>query len=241
MKGEKILWILIYKVYGIVMYGLNNQDFILKKENMLLVLDGCSESIYSEVGTRLFAQLFASLKDFDKADLFEKNVNFTFDKLIKQCKEWFQSKDEYENFINNNLLFTILACFKQSDKFIVKVFGDGYIVTQNYQDNVSYITLSYGVVTHRGKQPPYYSYKYCDVKLDCIDEYKFKTFIFDTKKFKRVGVATDGIKPIAIGAVKDFDKEIVNDNSEAGKYIIKKNKNSFTDDVTIGILSNGGI
>ena len=54
-------------------------------------------------------------------------------------------------------------------------------------------------------------------------------------------MATDGIKPIAIGAVKDFDKEIVNDNSEAGKYIIKKNKNSFTDDVTIGILSNGGI
>ena len=38
--------------------GLNNQDFGLETSRMVMVLDGCSEAKYSEVGTRLFGQLF---------------------------------------------------------------------------------------------------------------------------------------------------------------------------------------
>lgn len=221
--------------------GLNNQDFIFKNDNMLLVLDGCSEAIYSEVGTRTFAQYFQTLENFDNVDYFEKNVNATFDKIIKQTKEWFKEKDEFEEFIKNNYLFTILACFKKDDSFIVKVFGDGYIVTQNLLDKVSYIALSYGVVTEKGKQPPYFVYKYCDVDLECIDEYKFKTFKFDAKAFKKVGIATDGIKPIAVGAIRTFDNNIIEDSGdEECKYVIQKNRQQFYDDCTIGILSNGG-
>lgn len=221
--------------------GLNNQDFILKNDNMLLVLDGCSEAIYSEVGTRTFAQYFQTLDNYDEVDYFEENVNIVFEKIIRQAKEWFKDKDKFEEYIQRNYLFTILACFKKKNSFIIKVFGDGYIITHNIFDRVSYIALPYGVVTEKGKQPPYYAYKYCDVDLECIDEYKFKTFIFDTKMFKSVGIATDGIKPIAIGSIKAFDNKIIDGSSdEECKYLLQKNRQKFHDDCTIGILNNGG-
>ncbi len=211
--------------------GKNNQDFVIKEKNMVLVLDGCSESNYSEVGTRLFGQYFKTLNDYDSEEKFEKNVNLTFEKMIEQIKQWYPTQQKLEDFIRENLLFTILACFEKEDKWIVKIFGDGYIVTQNIIDEVSYIALSYG------DAPPYFAYKYCNIKLGCINQYKFKTFIFDNKKFKKVGVATDGIKPIARGTLNQMDSMIVNNsNNEECKYFIKKNRNYFNDDVTIGIL-----
>ena len=106
--------------------GLNNQDFILKNDNMLLVLDGCSEAIYSEVGTRTFAQYFQTLDNYDEVDYFEENVNIVFEKIIRQAKEWFKDKDKFEEYIQRNYLFTILACFKKKNSFIT--YGYYYLV-----------------------------------------------------------------------------------------------------------------
>ena len=57
--------------FGHFTRGLNNQDFGIETSRMLLILDGCSGAKYSEVGTRLFAQLFSRKEEFDNLEKFE--------------------------------------------------------------------------------------------------------------------------------------------------------------------------
>lgn len=89
-----------------------------------MVLDGCSEAKFSEAGTRLFSQLFRTIEDYDKVEKFEDNVKITFDRIMSQLSKWYKTQEEIEDFIMENLLFTIVACFKKEDSYIVKIFGD---------------------------------------------------------------------------------------------------------------------
>lgn len=215
--------------------NMNNQDFFVEKENMKLVLDGCSSAKFSELGTRLFCQLFLTNNECNNVDKFEENVEKTFEKLIEQLRVWYPEQENLEDFIFNNLLFTILGCFKTEDEYIVKAFGDGFIVTQNILDQISYIRLSYG------RTPPYYAYKYCDIENKSIKEYKFKTFYFKRKIFKKVGVSTDGISPIAERNLKDFDNMIIKNAKDAAcEMLIKTERGLFQDDVTIAIFDEDG-
>ena len=72
--------------FGHFTEGLNNQDFGMETSRMLLILDGCSGAKYSEVGTRLFAQLFSRKEEFDSVDKFEDNVKSVFESLIEMMK-----------------------------------------------------------------------------------------------------------------------------------------------------------
>lgn len=223
--------------FGHFQDDINNQDFALEKANMILILDGCSvdeygRSLNSEVGTKLFSQLLLTLPDVENVEKFEENVKKTFDRLIGQLKVFYPNSNELEDFIMNNLLFTIIACFNTKDAYIVKTFGDGYIVTQNMLDKISYIRLYYE------KTPPYFAYKYSlDEGLKKFSDYKFKEFIFSKEKFKRVGIATDGIKPIAKGEVKGFDESILNNfNIKSSEMIIRLSRQKFYDDISFGIF-----
>lgn len=212
---------------------LNNQDFGIESPRMLLILDGCSGSKYSEVGTRLFAQLLSRKEDWDNLEIFEENVKSVFDDLIKKMGDYYPVYEDLKNeFIMENLLFTIIACFQTEDKYIVKLFGDGYVITQNIQGSVSYIKFSYG------KCPPYFAYKYCDLQDDYgtnFKDYKFKTFSFDKSIFPKVAIATDGIMPIAIGNVKVADNYMIDGNEALIRLAINNQRQSFDDDMTIGI------
>ncbi len=110
--------------YGHFTDSINNQDYAYETPNFILVLDGCSESKYSEAGTRLFTQLFTTLKNYEKEEKFEENVKITFERLIKQLTSWFKDEDELQDFIMENMLFTILGCFKKDNEYVVKLFGD---------------------------------------------------------------------------------------------------------------------
>ena len=79
--------------FGHFTKGLNNQDFGIETPRMLLVLDGCSGAKYSEVGTRLFAQLLLRKEDFDNYEKFEENVKLIFEKIIKKVKEDYPNRD----------------------------------------------------------------------------------------------------------------------------------------------------
>lgn len=236
--------------FGHFTKGLNNQDFGIEMPRMLLVLDGCSDAKFSEVGTRLFAQLFSRKEECDNVERFEQNVKEVFEDVIEiMGKYYIPQKDvnkegtNQENttndaleqdFIMENLLFTIIACFKTEDKYIVKLFGDGYIITQNFKGCISYMRFSYG------KCPPYYAYKYCSnlksTVYPNIKDYQFKTFEFDRKTFTMVGIASDGIMPIAKGEVPIIDRLIPNQNELQLEVAIKSKRQSFFDDVTIGIF-----
>lgn len=212
--------------------GLNNQDFGIETPRMLLILDGCSDAKYSEVGTRLFAQLFSRREEFDSLEKFEENVKNTFDEIILMIEKYYPTRKELEmEFIMENLLFTIIACFKTEDKYIVKLFGDGYIVTQNKSGLVSYMKYSYG------KCPPYFAYRYCECfENEDFKNYQFKTFYFDNKIFPKICIATDGIMPIAKGDVEGVDNFLFEGNEEYVNATINTEKQSFFDDITLGIF-----
>lgn len=211
---------------GHYLNGINNQDFYLREDNLKLLMDGCSDGKFSEVGTRLFYQFFSALEDRLDAEKFEENVKTVFTKMMKFFSE--TGKEDATKFIVDNMLFTIIACFEFEDKFVVKYIGDGYIITVNSADMVSYIRLSYG------KTPPYYAYNF--LSANTYDkELGFKTFSFDKAEFKNVGIASDGIAPIVEKKVTDdFQKIILGiETRYTPEGIIKSNHSSFFDDVTI--------
>lgn len=218
--------------FGHFTQGLNNQDFGIETPRMLLVLDGCSGAKYSEVGTRLFAQIFSRKEEYDNHEKFESNVKEVFDELIGMMAKYYTTKEELENdFIMENLLFTIIACFETEDKYIVKLFGDGYVITQNKLGCFSYMKFSYG------KFPPYFAYKYCsDMKFQ---NYQFKTFEFDKDVFQNIGIGSDGVMPMAKGDVKGVDNLILKRNEIMLKNALCGQRQSFYDDVTIAMFEGG--
>lgn len=211
---------------------LNNQDFGIETPRMLLVLDGCSGAKYSEIGTRLFAQLFERKEEFDSLEKFEDNVKSVFEDIIEFGKKYYPNKEDLENeFIMENLLFTIIACFNTEDKYIVKFFGDGYIFSQNNQGCISYMKLKYGDC------PPYLAYKYVKSMEETeFGKNEFKTFEFPKSIFPAVGIATDGISPITKGDIGDIDNFIIGKNEAFVELSIKSNRQKFYDDVTIAVF-----
>lgn len=209
----------------------NNQDYFYETPRMLLVLDGCSSGKYSEVGTRLFTQLFSRKEENDSVEKFESNVKEVFDELVEMMRKYYPDQESLENeFIMENLLFTIIACFDCEDKFIVKMFGDGYIITQNEWNHLSYMKFSYG------KCPPYFAYKYCEhLTPNIFKNYEFKTFEFDKKTFKSVGIASDGILPIVKGSAQ-MDTYILKKDCVGLQMAIRMQNQAFADDVTIAIF-----
>lgn len=215
--------------FGHFTQNINNQDFAYETPRMLLILDGCSGAKYSEVGVKLFTQLFSRKEENDSVEKFENNVKEIFDGLIEKMREYYPNQQELEeDFIMENLLFTIIACFELEDKYVVKMFGDGYIVTQNIYDNISYMRFSYGSC------PPYFAYKYCE-QTGFFKKYNFKTFEFEKKFFKNVGIASDGIMPIAKGEI-NIDKGISYNSQKKIELEIQHNHEKFFDDVTIAFF-----
>lgn len=212
--------------FGHFTQGLNNQDFGIESSDMLLILDGCSGAKYSEIGTRLFAQLFSRKEEFNSVEKFEDNVKSIFDDFIEMMKPYYPKYEDLEKeFIMENLLFTIIACFETETEYVVKLFGDGYVITQNNSGNISYVKYSYGA------HPPYFAYKYCN--LSEFKNYEFKTWKFDKKIFQKVSIATDGVMPIARGDVKGLDNAIIDGNKVLVEVGIKAQRQSFFDDITI--------
>lgn len=218
--------------FGHFTKNMNNQDFGIETERMILILDGCSAARYSEVGTRLFAQLFSKKEECDKVENFENNVKEVFEDLLAMTRKYYPDDKAFEqDFIMENLLFTIFACFETEDKFIVKLFGDGYIITENKQGCISYMRFSYG------KCPPYFAYRYCN--LPEYQNYEFKTFEFDKKSFSKVGIGSDGILPMVKEEIPKIDGFISQGNMKLIDSAIRTHRQSFFDDVTIGLLVGG--
>lgn len=226
--------ILTTQGFGHFTNGINNQDFGIESEKMLLVLDGCSAAKYAEAGTRLFGQLFSRKEEWDNLENFEDNVKNVFDDIIRMAEVYYPDQSSLEkDFIMENLLFTIIACFDTEDKYVVKLFGDGYIATQNVKGLISYMKFSYG------KCPPYFAYKYCKLPNLDFSSYQFKTFEFDKAAFQKVAIATDGIQPIILNNEKDFDTGFAKGNIGLMELVVKGGKTGFQDDVTFGMFEGG--
>ena len=76
--------------------GMNNQDFGIERPRMSIVLDGCSGAKYSEVGTRLFTQIFMKKEECENVEKFEDNVKSVFDDIITMMKRHYSNPEEFE-------------------------------------------------------------------------------------------------------------------------------------------------
>lgn len=211
----------------------NNHDFMFNLLNMKIVLDGCGSGNHSEIGSKLFAQLFSrKVKEFyDKnIEVNETNfidiVNSVFYKMMSLCDD--------SHFILNNYCFTILVCFEMADEFVVFSCGDGYIIKES-NEGIEFEMLD------DGEYPCYYVYNFITDK-SILKEYKdgvnFKVARFSKEDYINVGVATDGLryteKLLEVEKIKFMKYLQEGKSGQIEKLINRNNQNGiFHDDISI--------
>lgn len=212
----------------------NNQDFAFNLTNMKIVLDGCGSGKHSEVGVRVFGQLLSrkTKAHFDKGEAIdEKNfvdiVNGIFEEMLSLCGD--------TTFIFQNYCFTILVCFELEDEFVVCSCGDGYIITEDLEGEISFEQLD------DGEYPCYYCYNFVDKAALAAyqDGVSFKVSRFSKGKYANVGVATDGLRYVQNLFVSEQNKLLKFLHDGKGPQIEKLiNRNNlqtgmFHDDISI--------
>lgn len=196
--------------------GMNCQDYGLEKEDFKLVCDGCSEGKHSEVGAKSYCYLAGM----------GYSVCQIFNKLIGMFG---QSAASIKNF----LCFTILYVTETEEFFQVSYCGDGYLILEDKDGNITFEELN------DGDYPKYFAYNYCEP--DTLQYYKegvcFNEKTYPKEKYRKVGIASDGLRFI----VKCRDEELKNefvellktDKPVKVKRFINRNQKIFKDDITI--------
>lgn len=197
--------------------GMNCQDYGFVGERSSYVCDGCSEGKHSEVGAKLFCHLKQRTTLFDIDGIFEKMC-----KLIGDKAEW---KRDF-------LSFTILRLAETPYSWIVNNCGDGYIILQDHDGNITFEELS------DGEYPKYYIYNY--IQPEYLKHYKdgvsFSQKTYSKEKYAKVGIASDGLRYI-LQADEELKQEFINclksGKELKTKLFINRNHKIFKDDVTI--------
>ena len=194
--------------------NVNNQDFSFSFMNLKVITDGCGSGKHSEVGTRLFGQLFsrevvkfmecvktknvARVKKYvvgkDMNDLATHIENGeipeeAFTGIVNAVLENMLYLCSDTAFIFENYCFTILACLEYEDEFVVYSCGDGYIITEDAA-GIAFEKLD------DGEFPAYYIYNW--INPEKLSDYKegvdFKVSHYPKDKYINVGVASDGLR-----------------------------------------------
>jgi hypothetical protein len=207
--------------------GTNRQDFAIlaNDEKFKLVLDGCGSMPYTEVGVALFAQEISRIPDLDQFN-FLKSINQIFAHLTRDvCRE--------DNLmILQNLSFTILAAFADSDGWTVFACGDGFILLQA-GDELTFQPLD------DGEFPRYFAYNWVDSRI--LNAYQngvsFATYRFSREDFANVGVATDGLRfadkiPDLVDRA-NFRARLIAGKTGQVEMLINKYQQIFKDDISI--------
>lgn len=212
--------------------NINNHDFAFNLLNMKVVTDGCGSGKHSEVGTRIFGQLFARKvkENYDNGETIDESnfisvVDGIFKQMLNLCSD--------NSFIFENYCFTILVCFELENEFVVYSCGDGYIIKEN-SNGIEFEQLD------DGEYPCYYVYNFIEDK-SCLVEYKdgvtFKITRFNKEEYQNVGVATDGLR-FYENLDDDIEKRKLIDFLHEGKgpqieKLINRNTIKFHDDISI--------
>lgn len=196
--------------------GMNCQDYGFIGEHSSYVCDGCSEGKHSEVGAKLFCH-FMSSENVTIDALFNEMVTFLGDNP-KTLKDF--------------MSFTVLWLQELQSAFVVNYCGDGYIILQDHEGNITFEELS------DGEYPKYYIYNYIPPEYlkHCKDGVSFSQKIFSKEQYAKVGIASDGLRYI-VNADEELRKEFI-DCLKSGKELktklfINRNHGIFKDDVTI--------
>ncbi len=195
--------------------GMNCQDYGIIGDTWAVVCDGCSDGKHSEVGAKLFCQLYKDCGD--TKEVFTE-LSGLFYREVEQLKDF--------------LCFTILHLYKEDDFFQVLYCGDGYIILQDQDGNITFEELS------DGEYPKYYIYNY--IEPEYLKYYKdgvsFSKKTFFKEEYAKVGIASDGLRYI-LQADEELKQEFINclksGRELKTKLFINRNHKIFKDDVTI--------
>ena len=196
--------------------GRNCQDYGFALPHACCVCDGCSEGKHTEVGAKLFCHFMSNPREA-MPDAFDRIVNF----LGKEP----QTLKDYCS-------FTILRLTEQKEKYLLTYCGDGYMILQDHDGNITFEELS------DGEYPKYYVYNYIDRKY--LKYYQsgvsFSQKTYSKKKYAKAGIASDGLRYI-LNADEKLKREFT-DCLKSGKELktklfINRNHKIFKDDVTI--------
>lgn len=196
--------------------GMNCQDYGFIGEHSSYVCDGCSEGKHSEVGAKLFCHL-------------KQNSILSIDEIFIRIRELIGSEPKT---LRDFMSFTILRLAETPGDFIVNYCGDGYIILQDHEGNITFEELS------DGEYPKYYIYNY--IPTEYLKHYKdgvsFSQKIFPKEQYAKVGIASDGLRYI-VNTDEELRKEFI-DCLKSGKELktklfINRNHGIFKDDVTI--------
>lgn len=196
--------------------GKNCQDYGFESLGNYIVCDGCSEGEHSEVGAKICCYLMG-IHMMSAEVAFSRMINL-FGRNPKTLK--------------NYLSFTILELSDTTDEWIIDYCGDGYIILQDHNGNITFEELS------DGEYPKYYVYNYID--KEHLNHYKdgvsFSQKTFSKEDYAKVGIASDGLRFI-LQADEELKQEFI-ECLESGKEIktklfINRNHKIFRDDITI--------
>lgn len=186
-----------------LLYGVNCQDFI-SDEKFKCVVDGCSEGKHSEVGAKLFINLF--------------NQGYSIENVFLKLTEIFKTKEDIKDY----LLFTILYISETETEFVVHECGDGFIIKEKINGDIEFEEINYQ------NMPPYFAYNYIDT---CnLKKYKegvsFNTYFFSKEEYSNIGIATDGLAYILNSQYKNQFIDLLKKRKSTGiKRLINQNHN----------------
>lgn len=240
-KEENLMTVMINKIGNSHLFEKHNkiQDYCLEIGNIKMVLDGCSGCEFSHVGVNLFAQFFQRVvqkQEFGFSEVtpenFEDVVKAIFERMILCFGEEESSKIQ---FALNNLCFTILVAFELEEKYVVKYCGDGYILAQ---DEFGLQIQSLENEANEDNAPKYYIYNYIPKErlMYYQEGVSFGTIEYSKEEYKRVGVATDGLRyllkmdPESILIAKQC---LMDSKPMYLNRLINLNRYKFDDDFTI--------
>lgn len=197
--------------------GRNCQDYGFEGEQQSIVCDGCSEGEHSEVGAKMFCFLV------------QKNAPIVaaFDRIVGFFGYRYSPK-----VLRDYVSFTTLQLLHGAESWIVNYCGDGYIILEDHDGNITFEELS------DGEYPKYYIYNYIDPEY--LNHYKdgvsFSQKTFSKEKYAKVGIASDGLRYI-LQADEELKNGFINGLKSGHemrvKLFINRNHKIFRDDVTI--------
>lgn len=196
--------------------GMNCQDYGFEGDRISVVCDGCSEGNHSEVGAKIYSYLCGE-RELESDYPFQKMVTL-FGPSPKVLKDY--------------MSFTILQIRYGYDADIVSYCGDGYIILQDHDGNITFEELS------DGEYPKYYIYNY--ISPEYLKHYKygvsFSQKTYPKEEYAKVGIASDGLRYI-LQADEELKQEFINclksGKELKTKLFINRNHKIFKDDVTI--------
>lgn len=197
--------------------GMNCQDYGFEGEKLSVVCDGCSEGKHSEVGAKIFCYL-------------KKERDMGTDQSFASAIKLF---GDYPSALRDYMSFTVLELKIWDDELWVVVYcGDGYIILQDHNGNITFEELS------DGEYPKYYIYNY--IAPEYLKHYKdgvsFSQKTYSKEEYAKVGIASDGLRYI-LQADEELKKEFINclksGKELKTKLFINRNHKVFKDDVTI--------